>query len=93
MNQHNADIRSNAKAAGVHLWEIASALNYSESRFCVLLRQELTEEAKAAVHTVIHELSLIKRSKSYTDPKTMRSAAENFRREVHLCHEQNYRRK
>lgn len=53
----NSDIRSEAKAAGLHLWQIAEGLGIHDSNFSRKLRHELSEREKARIRKIISELS------------------------------------
>ena len=54
--RHNRDIRREAAAAGVKLWQIAAGLGLSDGGFSRKLRFELSDEEKARIRTVIAEL-------------------------------------
>lgn len=54
--QHNLDVRSAAKSAGVFLYEIAEKLNVSEPTFNRYLRKELSDGWKAKVLAAIEEI-------------------------------------
>jgi len=56
----NIDIRTEAKTAGVKLWEIAEALKYQPSNFSCLLRRELPEKEKRKVRGIIADISASK---------------------------------
>lgn len=53
---HNKDIRSYAKNAGVHLWEVAAAYGINDGNFSRKLRQELPEEEKEKIFKIIDRL-------------------------------------
>ena len=53
----NQDIRLEAAGAGVKLWEIAEALGITDSWFSRKLRQELPEEQKAEIRTIIRRIA------------------------------------
>ena len=52
----NQDIRQEAKAARLTLWQIAEALNISEPTMTRWLRKELPEEEKAKIFEAIKSL-------------------------------------
>jgi hypothetical protein len=49
----NIDIREEAKAANVKLWEIAERLGCTDSNFSRKLRKELTDAQKAEIRLII----------------------------------------
>lgn len=53
----NTDIRTEVKAAGLHLWQIADALGINDGNFSRKLRHELSDEEKTRIRTIIAELS------------------------------------
>ena len=53
----NTDIRREAKAKGVKLWEVAAELEISESSMTRLLRQELALGEKARVLSAINRIA------------------------------------
>ncbi len=53
----NADIRIEAKRAGVFLYAIADKLGVSEPTMTRLLRRELPDEKKAQLKNIIAELA------------------------------------
>jgi hypothetical protein len=53
----NEGIRSAIKDAGLRHWQIAAALNLSESAFCRLLRRELSEEKRIHILAIIANLN------------------------------------
>lgn len=52
----NNDIRTEAKAANVKLWQIADALGLYDTNFSKMLRKELPPEEKAKIRQIISEL-------------------------------------
>lgn len=56
MKKANNDIRNEAKAAGVKLWQIAEKLCIREEMLSRKLRHELPEEEKAQIKSIIKEL-------------------------------------
>ena len=50
----NQELRNAAKAAGVRLWEIADALNISESTMTRWMRRELTGAQRAQVWNALN---------------------------------------
>lgn len=56
MKKANNDIRNEAKAAGVKLWQIAEKLGIREEKLSRKLRHELPEEEKAQIKSIIKEL-------------------------------------
>jgi hypothetical protein len=58
---HNKEIRSAAKNAGVHLWEVAVAYGINDGNFSRKLRQELPQEEKEKILAIIDRLSREKR--------------------------------
>jgi len=55
--KRNLEIREQAKANGVCLWEIANALGIQESFFSKKLRQELPEQEKQQILSIIRVLA------------------------------------
>ena len=53
----NQDIRREASAAGVKLWQIAAALGMNDGNFSRRLRRELPDEEKARIRAIISKLS------------------------------------
>lgn len=53
----NLDIRGEAVTAGVKQWQIAEAMEISESYFSRKLRHELPEEEKEKIRSIIKELA------------------------------------
>ena len=53
----NADLRSEAKIAGVRWWQIGESLNMSEPSVTRLLRHELPESQKTEIRKIIQQLS------------------------------------
>ena len=49
----NADIRQEAKEAGVSLWELADEMNVSEPTLTRMLRHELSDYMKADLKAAI----------------------------------------
>ncbi len=56
MSKANKEIRLKAFEAGIPHWKIAERLGMKGSNFCVMLRQELTEEKKNEILRIIDEL-------------------------------------
>lgn len=56
MKVMNLDIRERAKAAGVHLWQIAERLGMNDGNFSRKLRRELTDHDKERIFCIIEEL-------------------------------------
>lgn len=54
--KRNLDIRAEAKANGVCLYEIANKLGVRQTEFSVELRYELPEERKAEIRSAIREV-------------------------------------
>lgn len=54
---NNTDIRTAAKEANLHLWQVAEGLGICDSAFSRKLRHELPEDEKAKIRSVIKELS------------------------------------
>lgn len=52
----NTDVRTEIKAAGIKLWQIADCLGYTDSTFSRKLRKELSEEEKSKIRGVIDGL-------------------------------------
>lgn len=55
--KRNLEIREQAKVSGVRLWEIANALGVQESFFSKKLRQELPEQEKQQILSIISVLA------------------------------------
>ena len=53
----NLDIRQEAKAAGVMLWQIASECGCNDSNFSRRLRRELSSDEKQKIRQIIARLS------------------------------------
>jgi hypothetical protein len=53
---NNAEIRNEAKKAGVKLWQIAEKLGMNDGNFSRKLRKELSSEEKAKIRAIIAEL-------------------------------------
>ena len=53
----NQDIRRAAAGAGVKLWQIAEALGIADCSLSRKLRQELPQEEKDRIFSIIRELS------------------------------------
>jgi len=53
----NEDLRTEAKMAGVKLWQIAAKLGVSEATITRRMRMELPEQMKIKIRLAIHELS------------------------------------
>lgn len=56
MTKANVDIRSEARAANIPLWQIADALKVSEPTMTRKLRRELTAGEKAQIRAIIEQL-------------------------------------
>lgn len=56
MVQRNWEIKQEAKAAGVRLWQIAERLGLTDGNFSRKLRHELPEEEKRQIMEIIQEL-------------------------------------
>ena len=56
-NVSNMEIRAKAKAYGVRHWQIAEALGIQESRFCKIIRHELSDETKADILHIIDAIA------------------------------------
>lgn len=54
---YNADIRAEAKAKGVFLYDIAEKLGISEPTMTRRMRRELSEPQKAEMRNIIAEIS------------------------------------
>lgn len=52
----NLDIRNAAKAANVHLWQIAEGLGLADTSFSRKLRHELPETEKERIYAIIEDL-------------------------------------
>lgn len=55
--EKNSDIRTEAKSAGVKLWQIADVLNINDGNLSRKLRRELPENEKEKIRSIIRELS------------------------------------
>lgn len=53
----NKDIRTEIKAAGLYLWQIADALGINDGNFSRKLRHELPDEEKARIRAIIAALT------------------------------------
>ena len=60
MYSKNLDLKTEAKAAGVYLWQIADKLGMRDNEFSRKLRKELSVEKKAEIRAIIKELSEVK---------------------------------
>jgi predicted XRE-type DNA-binding protein len=49
----NKQLKNQIKKYGFHQWEIAELLGISESRFCKLLRKELSNELKQEIEKIL----------------------------------------
>jgi len=56
VNVKNRDIRLEAAAAGIHLWQIADRFGCTDGNFSRKLRKELPDEEKAKIREIIAEL-------------------------------------
>ena len=54
---NNADIRQEAKDAGLKLWQIADKYGISDTNFSRKLRKELSDEQKTRIRAIIKELA------------------------------------
>lgn len=54
---YNKEIREAAKAAGVKLWQIASALGINDGNFSRKLRRELPQEEKTRIMGIIDAIA------------------------------------
>lgn len=54
---YNKEIRSAAKNAGVHLWEVAAAYGINDGNFSRKLRRELPQEEKEKILAIIDRLA------------------------------------
>ena len=61
MMKANMDIRNAAKKAGVLLWEVAAACGVNDGNFSRKLRQELPQEEKEKILSIIDQLDQKKR--------------------------------
>lgn len=64
----NKEIRNEAKAKGVFLYEIAEKLNKSEATMTRLMRREVTEETKRRILVAINEIAITKTAHSEGTP-------------------------
>lgn len=64
----NKEIRNEAKAKGVFLYEIAEKLNKSEATMTRLMRREVTEETKRQILVAINEIAITKTAHSAGTP-------------------------
>lgn len=64
----NKEIRNEAKAKGVFLYEIAEKLNKSEATMTRLMRREVTEETKRQILVAINEIAITKTAHSAETP-------------------------
>ena len=53
---NNQDIRTEATAVGIRLWQIADKLNLNDGNFSRKLRKELPPEEKDRIRSIIAEL-------------------------------------
>ena len=53
----NVRIRSEAKANGVRLWEVAERVGITDGNFSRRLRRELPAEEQARIVGIIHEIA------------------------------------
>lgn len=53
----NQDIKTEAKNAGVNLWQIADKLKVYDSQLSKILRKELPEHKKAEIRRIILEIA------------------------------------
>ena len=54
---YNKEIRNAAKNAGVRLWQVAAAYGVNDGNFSRKLRQELPQEEKEKILTIINQLA------------------------------------
>lgn len=54
---YNKKIRTAAKSAGIHLWEIAAAYGISDGNFSRKLRKELPEAEQNKILSIIERLA------------------------------------
>lgn len=54
----NQDIRKEARACNVRLWQIADALGMADCNFSRKLRKELGQQEKEQIRRIISELSM-----------------------------------
>ena len=54
----NQDIREEVKAAGLRLWQIAEAYGIADCNFSRKLRNELPDEEKAKIRSIISKLTM-----------------------------------
>lgn len=52
----NAEIRAAAKAANIHLWQVADCLGIHDSNFSRKLRRELPQPEKERILSIIDQL-------------------------------------
>jgi predicted XRE-type DNA-binding protein len=57
MSVANLDIRQAIKKADIKQWEVADLYGLSDGHFSRILRHELPQEKKAAILTIINDLS------------------------------------
>ncbi len=57
MLETNKDIKKSVKEANLKLWQIAEKLNINDGNFSRKLRQELSNEEKLKIKSIIDELS------------------------------------
>ncbi len=53
----NQEIREEAKAAGLYLWEVAAAIGINDGNFSRKLRRELPQEEKERILGIIQQLA------------------------------------
>lgn len=56
MVQRNQEIKQEAKAAGIRLWQIAERLGLTDGNFSRKLRHELPQKDKAVIMRIIEEI-------------------------------------
>lgn len=54
---NNAHIREYARRKGVRIWEVANALNISDSTMAKKLRTELPEDEKEKMFAIINQIA------------------------------------
>ncbi len=55
--EKNQDIKWEAKAANIRLWQIAEVYGMNDGNFSRKLRHELPPDEKAKIRQIIHELA------------------------------------
>ena len=57
MVKANQEIRETAKTAGIHLWQVADALQLNDGNFSRKLRRELPQSEKDKILAIIERLA------------------------------------